>query len=72
MLDDDELPPVLPLPAPACAAPKAADTLVGELAASYYSEQNLNAMTQALHGSLINIPSLLLQAVPPAVSSSLL
>ena len=31
-----------------------ADTLVGELAASYYSEQNLNAMTQALHGSLIN------------------
>ncbi|GFI70197.1 chromosome partition protein Smc [Lachnospiraceae bacterium] len=31
-----------------------ADTLVGELAESYYSEQNLNAMTQALHGSLIN------------------
>ncbi len=31
-----------------------ADTLVGELAASCYSEQNLDAMIQALHGSLIN------------------
>lgn len=31
-----------------------ADNLVNELAASYYSEENLNYMTQALHDSLIN------------------
>lgn len=31
-----------------------ADALVAELASSYYSEQNLNAMTQALHDSLVN------------------
>lgn len=31
-----------------------ADNLVGQLTASYYSEQNLNAMTQALRDSLIN------------------
>lgn len=31
-----------------------ADNLVGELASSYYSEENLNYMTQALHDSLIN------------------
>lgn len=30
-----------------------ADTLVGELASSYYSEQNLNYMTQALRDSLV-------------------
>ena len=30
-----------------------ADNLVGELAASYYSEQNLGYMTQALHDSLV-------------------
>ena len=30
-----------------------ADNLVGELAASYYSEQNLAYMTQALHDSLV-------------------
>ena len=30
-----------------------ADTLVSELASSYYSEQNLNAMTQALRDSLV-------------------
>ena len=31
-----------------------ADNLVNELTSSYYSEANLNAMTQALHDSLIN------------------
>lgn len=31
-----------------------ADNLVNELASSYYSEENLNYMTQALHDSLIN------------------
>ncbi len=31
-----------------------ADNLVNELAASYYSEENLNYMTKALHDSLIN------------------
>ena len=31
-----------------------ADNLVGQLTASYYSEQNLNAMTLALRDSLIN------------------
>lgn len=31
-----------------------ADNLVNELTSSYYSEDNLNAMTQALHDSLIN------------------
>lgn len=31
-----------------------ADNLVGQLTASYYSEQNLNAMTNALRDSLIN------------------
>lgn len=31
-----------------------ADNLVNELASSYYSEENLNYMTQALHDSLLN------------------
>lgn len=31
-----------------------ADNLVNELASSYYSEENLNYMTQALHDSLVN------------------